>query len=194
MMKELHPSFANPETWRNNIQEKITKEEWRKLRFKILERDNYTCQYCGFRAEKWQIVHHIDENPNNNADGNLETICPMCNLILHSGQGCIVQGIVDLYKKSAYSQKEIILITRKMRAEGKRDDEIINYLGLKERVPFKMDKKYLERLYSFVTSRKPTDDRTQKALEYGYKAIKEVNISKSQSLEKFIENASIRQK
>ncbi|ODS39049.1 MAG: hypothetical protein A7316_00825 [Candidatus Altiarchaeales archaeon WOR_SM1_86-2] len=185
MMKELYPSFADPDTWRDNIKENITKEEWRKLRLSILRRDNFTCQYCGFRAEKWQIVHHIDGNPNNNEGTNLETVCPMCNFIHHSGQGCEVQGIVDLFKKSNYSQNEIIKITRKMRAEGKNDQEIINFLGLKEEVQFKMDHLYLKKLYGFVTSRK-TSDWTQKALEYGYKKVKETNISNQHSLDKYL--------
>ena len=59
-MKDLYPSFADPKTWRMNLTEKITKEEWRNLRLNILERDDFTCQYFGFKAEKWQIVHHID--------------------------------------------------------------------------------------------------------------------------------------
>ena len=136
-------------------------------------RDNYTCQYCGFRAEKWQIVHHTDGNPNNNKDTNLKTICPMCNLIHHSGQGCAVQKVVDLYKKSKYSQNEIIRITRKMRAENKADYDIIHYLGLEDKVPFKMDISYLSELFGFVSSRKTTEDWTQKALKYGYKVVKE---------------------
>ncbi|MBL7169503.1 MAG: HNH endonuclease [Candidatus Aenigmarchaeota archaeon] len=97
-LKKLYPSFANSKTWRTNIKDKTTKEEWIRIRRNILERDNYTCQYCGFKADKWQIVHHIDGNPNNNCDDNLKVICPMCNLIHHSGQGCVVQGIVDLYE------------------------------------------------------------------------------------------------
>ena len=168
-MKKLYLSFANPDTWRTNIKEKITKAEWKTLRLKILKRDTYTCQYCGFKAEKWQIVHHIDGNPNNNKEDNLETICPMCNLIHHAGQGCVVQGIVDLYKKSKFSQNEIIQITRKMRVVGKSDIEIINYLGLENKASFKMDREYLEHLFGFVTSRNTTQDWTQKALEYGYK-------------------------
>ena len=168
-MKKLYLSFANPETWRDNIVEEISKEEWQILRLEILRRDNYTCQYCGFRAEKWQIVHHIDWNPNNNKETNLETVCQMCNLIHHSGQGCVVQGIVDLYKKSNFSQNEIIQITRNMRAEGKSDEKIITHLGLNEKVHFKMNKEYLKVLFGFVTSRKAEQDWTQKSLEYGYK-------------------------
>ena len=173
-MKELHPSFADPETWRDTVPEKITQDEWRKIRHKILIRDNYTCQYCGFKAEKWQIVHHIDGNPNNNEDKNLEVVCPMCNLIHHSGQGCVVQGVVDLYKKSNYSQNEMIQITRKMRAENKAGHEIIPYLGLEEKVRFKMDIQYLKKLYGFITSRKTAQNWTQRALDYEYNLTKEI--------------------
>ena len=110
----------------------------------------------------------------------------MCNLIHHSGQGCVVQGVVDLFRKSNYSQSEIIQITRKMRAKGKTDQEIINFLGLKEKVPFKMERQYLKKLYGFVTSRKTDQDWTQKGLEYGYKIVKETNISNQQSIDKYL--------
>lgn len=183
-LKKLYPSFADPETWRENIEEEISKEEWKNLRLKKLKRDNYTCRYCGFKAEKWQIIHHIDGNPNNNDESNLETICPMCNLIHHVGQGCVVQGIVDLYKESKYSQNEIVQITRKLRAEGKSDEEIIKFLGLKKRVPFKMDKEYLKNLFGFITSGKTPQEWTQKALEYGYRKAKEE--IKNKSIDKFL--------
>lgn len=186
-MKKLYPSFTNPETWRDNIKEDMSKEEWKKLRLEILKRDNYTCQYCGFRSEKWQIVHHIDGNPNNNSYNNLEVACPMCNLIHHAGQGCVIQKIVDLYKKAKYSQKEIIKITRKTRAEGKSDEEIIKFLGLKGKTPFKMDKDYLKKLFGFVTSRKTEQNWTQQALEYGYNLYKEnkENKDSDQALSRF---------
>ena len=169
-MKKLFPSFANPATWRTpNDAEKLNQEEWKELRRKILQRDDYTCGYCGFRAEKFQIVHHIDGNHANNNEDNLETVCPMCNLVHHAGQGCVVQGIVDLYEKSNYSQNEIITITRKMRAQGKRDEEIIKSLGLKTKVSFEMDKDYLRKLFGFVTSRKAKEDQmTDRALAYVY--------------------------
>lgn len=157
-MKTLYLSFVNPKTWRNNIKEKITKEGWEKLRLKILKRDNYICQYCGFKSERWQIVHHIEGNPNNDNKNNLETICQMCNLIHHSGQGCVVQAVVDLYKNSDYPQNEIIQITRKMRIEGKSDKEIIAHLGLKNKIPFKMNKLYLKKLFGFVTSRRALEE------------------------------------
>jgi len=157
-MRKLFPSFAPPETWRSskNIIS-LNSLEWQKLRKKILQRDEYTCQYCGFKSQKYQIVHHIDGNPQNNSDDNLVVICQMCNLVEHAGQGCVVQEVVDLYEKSKFSQDEIIKITREMRDNEKTDTEIIDFLGLKERVPFKMEREYLSKLYGFVTERLSKD-------------------------------------
>src|SRR3989344_2985444 len=154
-MKTLFPSFAPPETWRNPGQtKKLEGEAWRILRLKIVQRDNYTCSYCGYKSEKYQIVDHIDGDPENNEDKNLQVICQMCNLVKHSGQGCVVQGIVDLYSESKCSQNDIVHITREMRDRGANDEEIIKFLGLKNKVPFKMDREYLKRSYGYVTSRK----------------------------------------
>lgn len=158
-MRELYPSFANPRTWRSLSQTKILEgEAWKEIRLKTLLRDNYTCQYCGYQSPKYQIVDHIDGNPENNDDSNLQTVCQMCNLVKHSGQGCVVQGVVDLFKESKYNQNDIIKITRQMRDEGKTDQEIIQFLGLKHKMPFEMDLEYLKSLFAFVTSR-PTKNR-----------------------------------
>ncbi len=158
-MKVLYLSFAPPERWRNPQQAKKLKgDAWKALRIKIMYRDDYTCAYCAYKSEKYQIVDHIDGNPENNDAGNLQVVCQMCNLIKHSGQGCVVQEIVDLYKESKFSQNEVIQLTRTLRDEGKADEEIISYLGLKQKTPFKMDREYLRRLIGFVTSR-PTKDK-----------------------------------
>jgi len=62
-MKQLFLSFAPPEKWRDPKQtKKLDDEEWQKLRKKILEKDNFTCAYCGYKSDKYQIVHHIDVN------------------------------------------------------------------------------------------------------------------------------------
>lgn len=157
-MKPLILSFAHPEKWRNPSQtKKLEGETWQMLRKKILERENYTCTYCGYKSEKYHIVDHIDGNPENNSNSNLQVICQMCNLIKHAGQGCEIQAVVDLFRKSKYNQNAIIKITRKMRDEGAKDFEIIKVLELKEKMPFKMDLRYLKRLFGFVTSKQPLE-------------------------------------
>ena len=157
-MKPLVLSFAPPEKWRSSRQAgKLEGKGWQITRKKILERDDYACVYCGYKSEKYQIVDHIDGDPENNSDHNLQVICQMCNLIKHSGQGCEIQAVVDLYRKSKYNQNAIIKITRKMRDEGAKDSEIINVLELKEKAPFRMDLKYLKTLVGFVSSRQPME-------------------------------------
>ncbi|MEW6329298.1 MAG: hypothetical protein AB1468_04225 [Candidatus Micrarchaeota archaeon] len=171
-MKSLYPSYAPPQKWRTTRQAKwLGGKEWKELRQKILERDEFTCVYCGYRSEKYQIVDHADGDPENHNDSNLQIICQMCNLIKHSGQGCVIVGVVDLYRKSKYSQNDVVRITRQMRDNEASDREIINFLGLEELVPFKMDREYLRNLYGFVSSRASKDrsDMYSKWLSYNKK-------------------------
>ena len=46
---------------------------------KILERDNHTCQFCGFRAEKYQEIHHKNGEENDFSDDNCLTACIFCH-------------------------------------------------------------------------------------------------------------------
>ena len=154
-MNPLFLSFAPPEKWRDGKSRDIESEQWQLIRKKILERDNYTCTYCGYKSQKYQIIDHTDGNPKNDSDKNLQIVCQMCNLIKHSGQGCVVQEVVDLYRWSRYNQNTVIKIIRKMRDEDYHDNEIINVLQLREKVPFKMDRDYLRGVFGFVTSRPP---------------------------------------
>lgn len=45
---------------------------------RVLERDNYTCRYCGFFAKEFQEVVNIDNNYKNNSFDNLATACCFC--------------------------------------------------------------------------------------------------------------------
>lgn len=49
------------------------------IRKAVLERDNQTCQCCGFRAEKYQEIHYIDQDSKNLSMNNLATVCIFCH-------------------------------------------------------------------------------------------------------------------
>jgi hypothetical protein len=74
--------------------------------------------------------------------------------VKHSGQGCVLKGVVELYRYSWFSQNSLIILTRFLRNLGKPDEEIKKLLGLEEQVPFEMDRQYLMPLFAFVTSRR----------------------------------------
>jgi hypothetical protein len=69
---EAHPQ------WKGGVAGEAYPREFQRKRQQIMERDNRQCQVCGERPGKlW--VHHIDEDPKNNDDKNLVTICPRCH-------------------------------------------------------------------------------------------------------------------
>ena len=49
------------------------------IKQKIFERDKHTCQCCGFEAQKYQEVHHITSNKNDDRESNLTTLCIFCH-------------------------------------------------------------------------------------------------------------------
>lgn len=49
---------------------------------RVLERDNYTCQYCGFQAKEFQEIVNLDGNYTNNKLSNMATACCFCSQCL----------------------------------------------------------------------------------------------------------------
>lgn len=49
---------------------------------KVLERDNYTCLYCGFQAKQYQEVVNLDGNYSSHKFSNLITACCFCSQCL----------------------------------------------------------------------------------------------------------------
>ena len=82
MSGEKHPR------WRGGIWKKgYTSEFSNEIKYKIRERDSFTCQEC-FMLEK-EIgqnldVHHIDFNKKNNEIQNLISLCRRCHSGLHA--------------------------------------------------------------------------------------------------------------
>lgn len=66
-------------------------KKWRKeMRERILKRDHYTCQTCGYSPLRILVgkpmllhIHHIDKDRKNNNDNNQITLCHSCHSKLH---------------------------------------------------------------------------------------------------------------
>ncbi len=156
-MKKLILSYEL--AWRTDEDKKFMKRvEWKQIRKKILERDDYICQYCGVQRKTFMQINHIDGNPKYHSDENLEVICSACHKITHSGLWAVIFGILDVYEESKYSQSDIVRITGEMREQGKSDEEIIEFLGLKKKVMWQRDLEYLKTKFGFITSRKMNKD------------------------------------
>ena len=48
----------------------------------VLNRDNYTCQFCGFQAKQYQEIVNLDGNYSNNKLSNMVTACCFCSQCL----------------------------------------------------------------------------------------------------------------
>nr|WP_228857639.1 HNH endonuclease [Pseudomonas syringae]QOQ33361.1 IcmJ (DotN) protein [Pseudomonas syringae pv. actinidiae] len=71
-------------TWRaDDDHSKILGPEFAGLRTEILQRDNYTCRFCGFKSAKYQEFHHVDADYDNCTKENLITACNLCHQIHH---------------------------------------------------------------------------------------------------------------
>jgi intracellular multiplication protein IcmJ len=68
---------AKPGTWRLFAARKAD-PAFHKFSERVWERDNYTCQFCGFQARLYQEVVNLDQDYRNNKIGNLVTACCFC--------------------------------------------------------------------------------------------------------------------
>ena len=123
--KQLYPSYAPPEKWRNESQTRLLEgEEWQAIRRRILQRYKYKCAYCGYWAKKFQIVDHIDGDPENDSDDNLQIVWQMSNCVKYAGQAASLRGL-ELYRISWFSQNTLIILTRFLRDSGKSDESTV---------------------------------------------------------------------
>ena len=84
-VKQKRWYWANPEKQRKRYRKYYENDKgkyWR-LRFEVLQRDNFTCQYCGRKAPDviLQIDHYIPKSKGGkNEKNNYKTACIECNI------------------------------------------------------------------------------------------------------------------
>jgi hypothetical protein len=122
---ELRPGITNPNHW---FPDRPPDSEWRRLRRRVLERDDHTCYFCGHRATKWMNIHH-SKSGSDNRPQNLQTICVACHAVLHIGHS-LGFGVIEIWK-SRMSQVEIVKRTRKGVEGGKSLTQIKKSLQLR---------------------------------------------------------------
>ena len=57
----------------------------KEVRQKVLARDNFTCVFCDFKSQKWQEIHHLNDDHTDFSLDNLATACPFCHQCFHLG-------------------------------------------------------------------------------------------------------------
>lgn len=63
----------------SSMGEKLPKD----IKQRIFERDDYTCQCCGFKSKKYQEVLHKNSDIHDKNDSNLLTVCIFCHQCFH---------------------------------------------------------------------------------------------------------------
>jgi len=84
--------------------------EYAKMRGKTMQRDLYTCQYCGFKtipsrkadpmtleSSGFLECHHLDDNHENHEGDNLVAIDPLCHMVFHLGFAAHQERMVVIY-------------------------------------------------------------------------------------------------
>ena len=69
--------MATPGSWRMYSARKVD-DRFKSFEQKVFQRDQYTCQFCGFQARLFQEVVNLDNNYANNKLANLATACCFC--------------------------------------------------------------------------------------------------------------------
>ena len=81
MLTDTHQNqlklMASPTAWRFYSARK-SDSRFHEFELKVLKRDHYTCQFCGFQAKLFQEVVNLNNDYSNNHINNLVTACCFC--------------------------------------------------------------------------------------------------------------------
>jgi intracellular multiplication protein IcmJ len=70
---------GSPQTSKKGPAGAVPKSMTAEIKKAVFERDDYTCQCCGFRSEKYQDIHFLDHDRHNLNMENLATTCIFCH-------------------------------------------------------------------------------------------------------------------
>lgn len=97
---------AKRSVWRMHDHADEADRAFRQVRRAVLEAADNTCEYCDQRSEKYQEVHHADDDHKNNSPINLIATCPLCHQVFHIGLAGMKEG-GDLIYLPEMSQAEL---------------------------------------------------------------------------------------
>lgn len=108
-----------------NYAEKLKNPKWQKRRLEILNRDEFSCQYCGCK-DKTLHVHHLyyRGEPWEAEDCDLTTVCEDCHSIDHLNLTDLETALVDFIRseRTYYGDKS---------RQGCLNKMVFSYKGLK---------------------------------------------------------------
>lgn len=91
-------------------QRKLSHPEWQRKRLEILNRDNFTCQYCEAKDKELHI-HHIYYLPNtlpqNYPDDAYTTLCYECHLFEEDELSALGKNIMNLLRNKGANSFQI---------------------------------------------------------------------------------------
>lgn len=111
--------------------------EFAAVRRKARERDDFTCQFCGFRHPKpdriggrdshyYMQIHHLDDDHHNNTPQNLVCACMHCHAVQHIGLWGSANEAVIVYLPEMSQMLlnhfcRVVLVAKRFQAKAESD-------------------------------------------------------------------------
>lgn len=93
---------------RFNYSKKLKDPRWQRVRLRIFERDNFTCQMCD-STENSLCVHHIKYSgePWEAPDEYLITLCEFCHEVEHNNREVVDRNLLDSFRLKKLNSEHI---------------------------------------------------------------------------------------